>query len=250
MKINDLLANLIDMLAKLISLVIWCSVMVQQLGEDEAAKEPLQMALFTLLKLATGGVYDHLGGGFARYSVDEYYHVPHFEKMMYDNAQLAATYVAAYRMTGDERYALIARGVLDYVLRDMTSPDGGVYSAEDADSVDVQDNVSKEGAFYLWTAEELDSVLGDQAAGFRIRYMVQPGQCFAKLLALRLLSTKSDRTSSDFLLMSVAARHTEFQVFWNRFVLSCGSERMELALKTVIPAVVRITARCECLGVQ
>ncbi|HEV3477794.1 MAG TPA: thioredoxin domain-containing protein, partial [Rubrobacteraceae bacterium] len=88
----------------------------------------------TLRAMASGGIYDQLGGGFARYSVDQYWLVPHFEKMLYDNALLSRLYVEAYQATGDEFYKRIAEETLDYVVRDMTSPDGGFYSAEDADS--------------------------------------------------------------------------------------------------------------------
>ena len=80
--------------------------------------------------MADGGVWDHVGGGFHRYSVDEYWHVPHFEKMLYDNPQLADTYLAAFQLSGDARYAATARGILDYLRRDMTHPQGGIFSAE------------------------------------------------------------------------------------------------------------------------
>jgi uncharacterized protein YyaL (SSP411 family) len=103
--------------------------------------------------MAAGGLYDQLGGGFARYSVDAEWLVPHFEKMLYDNAQLAQLYLDAHLVSGDARHAATARGVLEYVLRDMTHPEGGFYSAEDADSE------GREGRFYCWTLAELQSVL-------------------------------------------------------------------------------------------
>ena len=135
------------------------------------------MTLATLRAMADGGMHDQLGGGFHRYSVDERWFVPHFEKMLYDQAQLAISYIEAYQITHDPFYASIARATLDYVLRDMTHPDGGFYSAEDADSViDPADpKVKGEGAFYLWTAEELEQLLGDQLAKmFSYRYGVEP----------------------------------------------------------------------------
>src|SRR5207237_2873347 len=98
---------------------------------DEAA---LKMTLDTLKAMAAGGIHDHLGGGFHRYSTDRRWFLPHFEKMLYDQAQLACLYLDAYRITGDDFFAAEARDVLDYVLRDLTGPEGQFYSAEDADS--------------------------------------------------------------------------------------------------------------------
>jgi len=121
-------------------------------------RQALNMVKVTLDRMAAGGIYDHLGGGFARYSVDARWLVPHFEKMLYDNAQLAATYVEAYQATGEENYARVVRETLDYTLRDMTDPAGGFYSTEDADSEGV------EGKFYVWTPTQLREVLGDAAA--------------------------------------------------------------------------------------
>ena len=109
----------------------------------------------TLRSMANGGIYDQLGGGFARYSVDAYWLVPHFEKMLYDNALLSRIYLETYEATGDPFYRRIAEETLDYVLRDMTSEEGGFYSAEDADSE------GEEGKFYVWTPGEIRGVLGD-----------------------------------------------------------------------------------------
>jgi uncharacterized protein YyaL (SSP411 family) len=124
--------------------------------------EALQMSLDTLRAMAAGGMHDQLGGGFHRYSVDERWLVPHFEKMLYDQAQLAISYLEAHQITHTAVYAEIARSTLDYVLRDMTHPDGGFYSAEDADSVidPSEPKVKGEGAFYIWTADELEQALG------------------------------------------------------------------------------------------
>ena len=118
-------------------------------------QEALDMVLLTLREMAKGGMNDQLGGGFHRYSVDERWFVPHFEKMLYDQAQLAISYLEAFQITKDQQYADTARRMLDYVLRDMTAPEGGFYSAEDADSViDPEDpKVKGEGAFYIWDAE-------------------------------------------------------------------------------------------------
>lgn len=112
----------------------------------------------SLDKMAAGGMYDHLGGGFARYSVDARWLTPHFEKMLYDNALLAVVYLEAYVASGDEKYRQVVTETLDYLLRDMTDPSGGFYSAEDADSEGV------EGKFYVWTPEQIAEVLGESAA--------------------------------------------------------------------------------------
>ena len=129
-----------------------CLRQYRRTGDERA----LSMALITLRKMAAGGIYDHLGGGFARYSTDARWFVPHFEKMLYDNAQLAFHYLEAYQLTGDPHFARVARETLDYVLRDMTSPQGGFYSAEDADSE------GQEGRFYLWSASELSQLLPEE----------------------------------------------------------------------------------------
>jgi uncharacterized protein YyaL (SSP411 family) len=116
-------------------------------------EEAIRMVLHTCDRMAAGGIHDQLGGGFARYSVDAEWLVPHFEKMLYDNAQLAHLYLDAYLVSGEARYAEVARDILDYVLRDMTHPEGGFYSAEDADSE------GQEGKFYCWTRAELAKLL-------------------------------------------------------------------------------------------
>ncbi len=121
-------------------------------------KASLEMVRTTLDHMTAGGIYDHLGGGFARYSVDRRWLVPHFEKMLYDNSQLAATWLEAYQVTGHKTYAQVASETLDYILRDMTDPAGGFYSTEDADSE------GEEGLFYTWTPAELHTVLDDAAA--------------------------------------------------------------------------------------
>ena len=127
-----------------------------------ARHEPLlEMVVVTLDHMAAGGIYDHLGGGFHRYSVDAEWLVPHFEKMLYDNAMLASCYLTAWQETERKDYLRVVRETLDYVLRDMTDPLGGFYSAEDADSE------GEEGRFYVWTPQEVQAVLGpERAAAF------------------------------------------------------------------------------------
>src|SRR6184192_315313 len=123
-------------------------------------KQALEMALFTLRKMAAGGMHDHIGGGFHRYSVDRYWHVPHFEKMLYDQAQLASAYLDAFQITHEPLFESVARDILDYVRRDMTSPEGGFYSAEDADSLFEHGKPEHgEGAFYVWTNAEIGEAL-------------------------------------------------------------------------------------------
>jgi uncharacterized protein len=135
-------------------------------------KEALDMTLETLRAMANGGMHDQIGGGFHRYSVDERWFVPHFEKMLYDQAQLAVSYLEAFQITHDKFYADIARSTLDYVLRDMTHPEGGFYSAEDADSVidPAHPKEKGEGAFYIWTTAELQAVIGPVLYGPFAKY--------------------------------------------------------------------------------
>ena len=116
--------------------------------------DALEMIKATLDAMAKGGIYDHLGGGFHRYTTDSRWLVPHFEKMLYDQALISSVYIQAYQVTDKEDYARVAREIFDYVLRDMKDPDGGFYSAEDADSE------GKEGLFYVWEPEENQKLLG------------------------------------------------------------------------------------------
>ena len=130
------------------------------------------MVATTLDKMAAGGVYDHVGGGFHRYSTDAKWLVPHFEKMLYDNAQLAVVYLEAWQHTGDPAYQRVAREILDYVAREMTAPDGGFYSATDADSP-TPSGPDEEGWFFTWTPDELERLLGaDDAAVVSVAYGV------------------------------------------------------------------------------
>jgi uncharacterized protein YyaL (SSP411 family) len=117
----------------------------------------LDMALHTLRKMARGGIYDQIGGGFHRYSVDAVWLVPHFEKMLYDNAQLSRVYLHAWQISGDPFFRRIAQEIYDYILREMTAPEGGFYSATDADSE------GEEGKFFIWSADELRAALGEDA---------------------------------------------------------------------------------------
>lgn len=127
--------------------------------------QALQMVEKTLDVMAKGGIYDHIGGGFHRYATDGRWLVPHFEKMLYDQALVSKVYLQAYQATGNKKYAATAREIFDYVLRDMTDPKGGFYSAEDADSE------GKEGVFYVWDPKQINSILDkDEAEIFAAYY--------------------------------------------------------------------------------
>jgi uncharacterized protein YyaL (SSP411 family) len=132
----------------------------------------LEMVTLTLMRMAAGGIHDQLGGGFARYSVDERWLVPHFEKMLYDNALLAVVYLEAFLVTGREAFAAVTKSTLDYLLRDMLDPAGGIRAAEDADSE------GEEGKFYVWSPAEIAAVLGGEAELFCAVYDVTPAGNF------------------------------------------------------------------------
>jgi hypothetical protein len=144
-----------------LALLLRCAAL-QGLG-TEAGAEAAGMVAVTLGGMARGGIHDHVGGGFHRYSVDAEWFVPHFEKMLYDQAQLASCALDAWRATDDERPVWLARATLDYVLRDMTANEGGFHSAEDADSLRQDGSGSAEGAYYVWTTAELETALGKDA---------------------------------------------------------------------------------------
>jgi uncharacterized protein YyaL (SSP411 family) len=144
------------------------------------AEPPLFMTVETLRAMATGGMRDHVGGGFHRYSVDAQWRVPHFEKMLYDQAQLALAYLEGAQATGNAMFAAVAEDTLAYVLRDLRDPRGGFYSAEDADSVPPGGEAGhegaskKEGAFYVWSDAEIAALLGPDANIVRRRFGIEP----------------------------------------------------------------------------
>jgi len=147
--------------------------------EGQEGREARDMVLVTLRAMALGGMRDHIGGGFHRYSVDGNWRVPHFEKMLYDQAQLVLAYLEAAQVSGDSFFADVAADTLAYVQRDLTDEAGGFYSAEDADSVPPEQATDPsphkmEGAFYVWRDEEIREVLGADADVFRIRFGILP----------------------------------------------------------------------------
>ncbi len=142
----------------------WLSLMrYAHLMKDDAVAQAVQL---TLKKMAYGGIYDHIGGGFARYSVDGYWHVPHFEKMLYDNAQLLVLYAEAFTWKPDELYKKVAAEIITFTLRELTSPECGFYSALDADSE------GEEGKFYVFTKTQIEEILGEEADLFCIYYNI------------------------------------------------------------------------------
>ncbi|XP_071814975.1 spermatogenesis-associated protein 20-like isoform X2 [Apostichopus japonicus] len=134
--------------------------------ETSEGKKALEMCLHTMRMMAKGGVYDHVSQGFHRYSTDRVWHVPHFEKMLYDQGQLVSAYITAYQITKDEFFAEVAKEIIQYVCRDLSDESGGFYSAEDADSLPSHDaKDKKEGAFCVWTEKEARELLCDKLEG-------------------------------------------------------------------------------------
>ena len=152
---------------------------------------PLQMVYQTLEAMGRGGMYDQLGGGFHRYSVDDHWLVPHFEKMLYDNAQLARIYLHAWQITGDPFYRVICEETLDYVVREMTDQDGGFYSTQDADSE------GQEGKFFVWTSTEIRDLLGREAGPFLTAYGITEGGNFEEQSILEFVGPMSLRGELD-----------------------------------------------------
>lgn len=151
----------------------------------------LEMVNLTLEKMAKGGIYDQLGGGFHRYATDSHWLVPHFEKMLYDNALLSRIYLHAYLVTGNRLYRSVAEETLDYVLREMTDPQGGFYSTQDADSEGV------EGKYYLWTAQEITEVLGEKTGLIVNSYLgITAGSNFSGGNILHVVTDLEPRVSS------------------------------------------------------
>ncbi|XP_017252409.1 uncharacterized protein LOC108222933 isoform X1 [Daucus carota subsp. sativus] len=162
-----------------VQLMLYQSKRLEEAGKSGEAKEYLDMVLFTLQCMARGGIHDHVGGGFHRYSVDECWHVPHFEKMLYDQGQLANAYLDVFSITKDVLYSCVARDILDYIRRDMIGPNGEIYSAEDADSAETENaSGKKEGAFYVWTSSEVEDIVESHADLLKEHYYIKSsGNC-------------------------------------------------------------------------
>lgn len=156
-------------------------------------KKALDMVEVTLEKMANGGIYDHLGGGFHRYSVDDRWLIPHFEKMLYDNALLSRTYFEAYQATEKGRYRQVGEEILNYVLREMTSPQGGFYSTQDADSE------GKEGKFYVWTRDQIKDLLGKEGGtAFSAYYGVTPHGNFEEGESVLHIDSTFEKVSESY----------------------------------------------------
>lgn len=155
-------------------------------GVEKQDKEVMHAALFSLKQMARGGIYDQIGGGFHRYSVDERWLVPHFEKMLYDNALLAVVYAEAYQITREDKYREIVRGILDFVLREMTDNNGGFYSSLDADSE------GEEGKFYVWEKDEIDRILGKDSEPFNNYFNITAEGNFENRTNIPNITDRSD----------------------------------------------------------
>lgn len=179
----------------------------------------LEMVEYTLSKMAAGGIHDQIGGGFHRYSTDAFWLVPHFEKMLYDNALLTRLYTHAYQITGSEEFRRAAERIIDYVIREMTSPDGGFYSAQDADSEGV------EGKFFVWRPEHLTQVLGaDDAEIVSDFYGVTDEGNFEGMSILNVPSPPAE----------VAARHS-MTVGQLEALIDSASDRLLAARSSRVP---------------
>ncbi|GAB7054676.1 MULTISPECIES: thioredoxin domain-containing protein [unclassified Paenibacillus] len=157
-------------------------------------EDALNMVEGNLRGMWRGGIYDHLGYGFSRYATDKLWLIPHFEKMLYDNALLALAYLEGYQAAGTSRWAQVAQEIFSYVLRDMTSPEGGFYSAEDADTE------GKEGQFYVWTPDDICRVLGEEAGRMACRYygVTEEGNFERGTSVLHTIDTDSEAVAREF----------------------------------------------------
>ncbi|MFQ5457567.1 MAG: thioredoxin domain-containing protein, partial [Myxococcota bacterium] len=180
----------------------------------------LQMATLTLEKMAAGGIHDQVGGGFHRYATDARWLVPHFEKMLYDNAQLAVIYIEGYQATGRADFARVSRETLDYLIREMRAPGGGFYSATDADSEGI------EGKFFIWRVDEIDALLDPKAAALvKAYYGMTPGGNFEHANILHVAATLEE-----------AARAAGVKIADARATLDAAREKLYAArLKRVPP---------------
>ena len=182
-----------------------------RVGDDQRASPSAgEMALQTLRAMTSGGMYDQLGGGFARYSVDRQWLVPHFEKMLYDNAQLARAYLHAFQLTGDEAFARIVRETLAYLEREMLDEEGGLYSAQDADSEGI------EGKFFVWTPDEVEAVLG-----------AEDGRWFSEIFQVAENGNFEDPHHPEFGRRSVPSRYRSLDAVAREL----GQEASELAAR-------------------
>lgn len=168
-------------------------------------KEALSMVEHTLDKMAKGGIYDQVGGGFHRYSIDSQWLVPHFEKMLYDNALLSRLYLHAYQVTGKQTYRLVVEETLDYILREMRDSDGGFYASQDADSEGV------EGKYYIWTPDEIIETLGEPNGRLANRYfgITEQGNFEGRNILSRIVDVKTLASAEGITEQDISARIAE-----------------------------------------
>jgi uncharacterized protein len=192
-------------------------------------EEVAQLARLTLQKMAYGGIYDHVGGGFARYAVDAIWHVPHFEKMLYDNAQLISLYAEAYTWNADVLYQQIVNEIIEFSVRELLSPEGGFYSALDADSEGV------EGKFYVFTKAQIKTILGEYADEFCIYYNITADGNWEEEHTNVLFRKETDEKLAEKLGMPVADLQKRI-AFARKIVFDARSNRMRPGLDNKILA--------------
>ncbi|KAL0006064.1 hypothetical protein SO802_013625 [Lithocarpus litseifolius] len=156
-------------------LMLYWSKKMEHTGKFQEVNEALKMVLFSLQCLARGGIHEHVGCGYHRYSVDKFRHVPHFEKMLYDQGQIASLYLSSSTITTDVFYSCVSWDIFDYLRREVIGQEGEIFSAEDADSAEYEGaSGKKEGAFYVWTSKEVDDILGQHAMIFKNHFYIKP----------------------------------------------------------------------------
>ena len=169
----------------------------------------MDYVLNTLDKMANGGLYDQIAGGFSRYSVDEKWHVPHFEKMLYDNAQLVSVYAQAYKLTKNENYKIIIEETLDFIAKEMTSKEGAFYSSIDADSKNIEGKL-EEGVYYTWTIDELKTILDTDYELFRDYYNINDIGLWEEERYI-LYKTKTDKEFAQEKSISIEILHSKLK---------------------------------------
>ena len=184
-------------------------------------KDALKAVIVTLNKMSQGGIYDQVGGGFSRYSTDEYWKVPHFEKMLYDNAQLVSLYCSAYQKTNDPAYKRIVVDTLNFVNRELTSPEGGFYSSLDADSE------GEEGKYYVWTSGEFKKVLGNYASLMMDYYHVTEKGNWENYVNILFRSGNNDKLLNKYILTESELEERVFEA--NKLLLAERSRRIRPA---------------------
>jgi len=184
-------------------------------------KDALKAVIVTLNKMSQGGIYDQVGGGFSRYSTDEYWKVPHFEKMLYDNAQLVSLYCSAYQKTNDPAYKRIVVDTLNFVNRELTSPEGGFYSSLDADSE------GEEGKYYVWTSGEFKKVLGNYAGLMMDYYHVTEKGNWENYVNILFRSGNNDKLLNKYILTESELEERVFEA--NKLLLAERSLRIRPA---------------------